>query len=140
MGEVAPTLVRSIGGLSIKLEGRALTINGRVASEESRQQIQQMLLKRFSGSIDFVRNGLKSIEDELETCHLSIEFTDAIVLSGRIESKATRDQLIRGIEAIAPPGYLVEDRLKIRPAATGSWWIRPTLGACRTYLIRQKSF
>ena len=57
-----------------------------------------------------------------------------------LQPKATRDQLIRGIEAIAPPGYLVEDRLKIRPAATGSWWIRPTLGACRTYLIRQQSF
>ena len=126
---IVPSLVRSVGDLSIKLQGRAITINGRVASEATRNQIQELLLNQFGGSIDYVRNGLTTLEGQLETSFLTLEFStaDTIVLGGRIQSRSTRDQLVRGIEAIAPAGFLVEDRTKIRPAATGSWWLRPTL-------------
>ena len=129
LGELIPPLVRSVGDLAIRLDGRALTITGRVASERIRIEIQEVLLRQLAGSIDYVRNGLTIPEGELETSFLTIEITrvDTIVLHGRLQSKATRDQLVRGISKIAPAGILVESRLRVRPAATGSWWVRPTL-------------
>ena len=129
LGEIIPTLARSVGNLSIELEGRAITINGRVASEATRVEVQDLLLERLAGSIDFVRNGLTTLEGDLETSFLTVEVSDAdtVVLHGRVHSLAARDQLIRGVEAIAPAGFLVESRLRVRPAAGGSWWIRPAL-------------
>jgi len=129
LGKILPKLVRSVGDLSMELEGRSIIIQGQVADEAARNRIQNLLLGDLAGSIDFVRNGLTTLEGDLDRSYLTVEFTDAdtLVLHGRVESENAHDRLIRGLESIAPPGVLIEDRLKVRPSAGGGWWARPTL-------------